>query len=74
MSSPEDAITRINTVLETFYEQFEKGNTPSEAATDLLTDLYHWCDQQEFNIDINQLHRMAVAHHTAETREDDHAV
>jgi len=62
-----DAVQRINRTLETFYELFENGNTPSHAATDLLTDLYHWCDQQEFNIDINQLHRMAVAHHAEET-------
>ena len=67
MSSPEDAVIRIDTVLETFYERFEHGNTPSEAATDLLTDLYHWCDRQVFKIDFNQLHRMALAHHAEET-------
>jgi len=56
---------KIKKILESFYE-YGDDNTPIEAATDLLTDLYHWCDQQQFKIDINQLHRMAVAHHAEE--------
>jgi len=56
---------KLDKILESFYE-YGDDNTPIEAATDLLTDLYHWCDQQEFNIDINQLHQKALRHHDAE--------
>tara|TARA_Y100000310_G_scaffold153791_1_gene153283 strand:+ start:4935 stop:5267 length:333 start_codon:yes stop_codon:yes gene_type:complete len=70
MASPSEATELINTILESFYEKSEDGNSSRDAAIDLLTDFYHWCDANLQGIapslQRDQLHRMALRHHDAE--------